>query len=133
MTQTALCALLKLNYSTSGALTSISDATAGINATTVTSDTGAEIEVQFTGFDYPPVAIMAHGYNYASNKYNFNAVSGDWTTRTVDGGGSSGSPTAFGSFSTVANVDLKVTEGITGASRSFGTSTHAWITFVMAE
>ena len=73
---------------------------------------------------------MAHGYNYSQNKYNFNAVSGDWTTRTVDGGGSSGS---FGSFSSVANVDLKVSESITGASRSFGTSTHAWITFVMAE
>ena len=124
---------LKLNYSTSGELTSISNVTAGINATTITSGTGAEIEVQFTGFDYPPVAIMAHGYQYASNKYSMNAVSGDWTTRTVDGGGSSGSPTAFGSFSSDANVDLKVSEGITGASRSFGTSTHAWLTFVMAE
>ena len=124
---------LKLNYNTSGELTSISNVTAGINATTITSAAGAELEVQFTGFDYPPVAIMAHGYQYASNKYSMNAVSSDWTTRTVDGGGSSGSPTAFGSFSTVANVDLKVTEGITGASRSFGTSTHAWITFVMAE
>jgi len=124
---------LKLNYNTSGELASISDATAGINATTVTSAAGGEIEVQFTGFDYPPVAIMAHGYNYSQNKYNFNAISSDWTTRTVDGGGSSGSPTAFGSFSSVANVDLKVSEGITGASRSFGTSTHAWITFVMAE
>lgn len=124
---------MKLNYSTSGALSSISNTTAGINATTITSDTGAEVEIQFTGFDYPPVAIMAHGYQYASNKYSMNAVSGDWTTRTVDGGGSSGSPTAFGSFSSDANVDLKVTEAITGASRSFGTSTHAWITFVMAE
>ena len=124
---------LKLNYNTSGELTSISNVTAGINATTITSAAGAELEIQFTGFDYPPVAIMAHGYNYSQNKYNFNAVSGDWTTRTVDGGGSSGSPTAFGSFSSVANVDLKVSESITGASRSFGTSTHAWITFVMAE
>jgi len=124
---------LKLNYNTSGELTSISNVTAGINATTITSAAGAELEVQFTGFDYPPVAIMAHGYQYASNKYSMNAVSGDWTTRTVDGGGSSGSPTAFGSFSTDANVDLKVSEAITGASRSFGTSTHAWITFVMAE
>ena len=113
---------LKLNYSTSGELTSISDTTGGIQATTITSGTGAEIEVQFTGFDYP-VAIMAHGYQYASNKYSMNAVSGDWTTRTVDGGGSSGSPTAFGDFASDANVDLKVTEGITGASRSFGTST----------
>ena len=73
---------------------------------------------------------MAYGYNHVANKYNFNAISGDWTTRTIDGGGSSGSPTAFGSFST---VDLKVTEGITGASKTFGVSTHAWITFVMAE
>ena len=124
---------LKLNYNTSGELASISNVTAGINATTITSAAGAELEIQFTGFDYPPVAVMAHGYQYTSNKYSMNAMSSDWTTRTVDGGGSAGSPTAFGSFSTVANVDLKVTEGITGASRSFGTSTHAWITFVMAE
>jgi len=124
---------LKLNYSTSGTLTSISDSTAGINATTVTSAAGAEIEVQFTGFSYPPIAVMAHGYDYSNHKYVMNGVAGDWTVRTVDGGGSIGSPTAFGSFSTVANVDLKVTEAITGASRSFGTSTHAWITFVMAE
>ena len=124
---------LKLNYSTSGELTSISDATGGINATTITSAAGAEVEIQFTGFNYPPIAIMAHGYDRSNHKYVFNGVSGDWTTRTVDGGGSAGSPTAFGNFSSVANVDLKVTEGITGASRSFGTSTHAWITFVMAE
>ena len=81
---------LKLNYSTSGELTSISDTTGGIQATTITSGTGAEIEVQFTGFDYPPVAIMVLLLQYASNKYSMNAVSGDWTTRTVDGGGSSG-------------------------------------------
>ena len=121
---------LKLNYDNSGSLSSISDTTAGINTATVTSAAGAEIEIEFTGFDYPPVAIMAYGYNHVANKYNFNAISGDWTTRTIDGGGSSGSPTAFGSFS---NVDLKVTEGITGASKTFGVSTHAWITFVMAE
>ena len=124
---------MKLNYSTSGELSSISDTTGGINATTITSAAGAEVEIQFTGFNYPPIAIMAHGYDRSNHKYVFNGVSGDWTTRTVDGGGSAGSPTAFGNFSSVANVDLKVTEGITGASRSFGTSTHAWITFVMAE
>ena len=47
---------LKLNYSTSGELTTSTPG--GIQATTITSGTGAEIEVQFTGFDYPPVAIM---------------------------------------------------------------------------
>ena len=73
---------------------------------------------------------MAHGYQYASNKYSMNAVSGDWTTRSIDGGGSQGSPNAFGSFS---NIDLKVSEAITGASRTFGQSTHAWLTFIMAD
>ena len=121
---------LKLNYDTSGNLTSVSDTTSGINATTITSAAGAELEVQFTGFSYPPGAIMSYGYNYPQNKYNFNAVTSDWTTRTIDGGGSSGSPTAFGSFS---NIDLKVSEAITGASRSFGQATHAWLTFIMAD
>ena len=121
---------LKLNYNTSGDLSSISDTTSGIQATTITSASGAELEIQFTGFSYPPGAIMAYGYNYPNNEYNFNAVSGDWTTRKIDGGGSQGSPTAFGSFS---NIDLKVSEAITGASRSFGQSTHAWLTFIMAD
>ena len=121
---------LKLNYNTSGDLASISDTTSGIQATTITSASGAELEIQFTGFSYPPGAIMAYGYNYPNNEYNFNAVSGDWTTRKIDGGGSQGSPTAFGSFS---NIDLKVSEAITGASRSFGQSTHAWLTFIMAD
>lgn len=121
---------LKLNYNTSGELASISNTTSGIQATTITSASGAEVEIQFTGFSYPPGAVMAYGYNYPSNEYNFNAVSGDWTTRKIDGGGSSGSPTAFGSFS---NIDLKVSEAITGASRSFGQATHAWLTFIMAD
>ena len=121
---------LKLNYNTSGDLASISDTTSGIQATTITSASGAEVEIQFTGFSYPPGAIMAYGYNYSQNKYNFNAVSGDWTTRSIDGGGSQGSPNAFGSFS---NIDLKVSEAITGASRTFGQSTHAWLTFIMAD
>tara|TARA_B100000963_G_scaffold335620_1_gene329923 strand:+ start:1987 stop:5469 length:3483 start_codon:yes stop_codon:yes gene_type:complete len=121
---------LKLNYDTSGNLTSVSDTTSGINATTITSAAGAELEIQFTGFSYPPGAIMSYGYNYPQNKYNFNAITSDWTTRTIDGGGSSGSPTAFGSFS---NIDLKVSEAITGASRSFGQATHAWLTFIMAD
>ena len=121
---------LKLNYNTSGELASISDTTSGIQATTITSAAGAEVEIQFTGFSYPPGAIMSYGYNYPSNKYNFNAITSDWTTRSIDGGGSQGSPNAFGSFS---NIDLKVTEGITGASRSFGQATHAWLTFIMAD
>ena len=52
----------------------------------------------------------------------------DVTLRKVPGGGSSGSPTAFGSVSTIS---IKAAEADTGASRSFGTVTHAWIQLVM--
>ena len=70
-----------------------------------------------------------YGYNYAGNEYNINTLGSTGTTlRTVPGGGSSGSPTAFGSFST---LKLKVREAETGASRSFGTVTHAWVRFTM--
>ena len=70
-----------------------------------------------------------YGYNYAANEYNFQTVgSGSMTLKKVPGGGSSGSPTAFGSFAT---MKIRCAEAETGASRSFGTATHAWVRFVM--
>ena len=50
------------------------------------------------------------------------------TLREVPGGGSAGSPTAFGSF---ASMTIRCSESETGSSRSFGTTTHAWVRFVM--
>jgi hypothetical protein len=54
----------------------------------------------------------------------------DISTRKVAGGGSAGSPTAFGSLGS-STVTLKLREADTGASRSFGTDTHAWVMFTM--
>ena len=50
------------------------------------------------------------------------------STKEVTGGGSSGSPIAFGSFGSV-KMTLKLREADTGSSRSFGTTTHAWLMF----
>ena len=75
------------------------------------------------------MSIIFYGYGYLSNVYNINTLGSTGTTlRQVPGGGSAGSPTAFGSFST---LKLKVSESETGASRGFGTATHAWVRFVM--
>ena len=52
------------------------------------------------------------------------------TTRVVAGGGSAGNPVAFGNFGSTT-MTLKLREADTGASRSFGTATHAWIVFSM--
>ena len=50
------------------------------------------------------------------------------STSGLSGGGSSGSPTAFGSFS---SMKIKAAESDAGASRSFGTVTHTWVHLVM--
>jgi hypothetical protein len=119
----------KINYATDGSISTISDDTAGISGVNIDSAVGGDLTVTFTGFTTPPIGFTFYGYNYAGNEYNINTLGSTGTTlRVVPGGGSSGSPTAFGSFST---LKLKVREAETGASRSFGTVTHAWIRFVM--
>jgi hypothetical protein len=72
--------------------------------------------------------MLMYGYAYSSNKYVVKPVSGDMSTKEVTGGGSSGSPIAFGTMGSV-KLTLKLREADTGASRSFGTTTHAWLMF----
>ena len=119
----------KLNYATDGTLASTSDLSSGISGVTIDSASGGDVTITFTGYTTPPLSVIFYGYNYAANEYNVNTLGSTGTTlRKVPGGGSSGSPTAFGSFSTIS---FKIREAETGASRSFGTTTHAWIRFVM--
>ena len=53
--------------------------------------------------------------------------------REVPGGGTAGYPTAFDGATSNTVVKLKLREAETGASRSFGSVTHAWIQFVMYD
>ena len=118
----------KVNYATNGQLSSITDKTSGISSVSIDSAAGGDITINFTGYSYPPASITLYGYNYPSNKYNVNPLNKDITLREIPGGGSAGSPTAFGSFS---SVKIKAAEADSGASRSFGTVTHAWVQVVM--
>ena len=119
----------KINYSTAGQVASISDTSSGISSVNIDSAAGGDLTVNFTGYTTPPLTFVMYGYNYAANKYNYNSAAlGNMTLRELPGGGSSGSPTAFGSFS---NMQIRCSESETGASRSFGTVTHAWVRFVM--
>jgi hypothetical protein len=119
--------MFKLNYATNGNLTSVTNTTSGLSAT-ITSATGGTVDITFSSTSYPPANMLMYGYAYASNKYVVKPVSGDMSTKEVTGGGSSGSPIAFGSMSSV-KLTLKLREADTGASRSFGTTTHAWLMF----
>ena len=119
----------KINYATNGDISTISDTSSGISGVVIDSAVGGDVTVTFTGYTTPPLSVMFYGYNYPSNEYNMNTLGSTGTTlRKVPGGGSSGSPTAFGSFS---SLSIKVREAETGAGRSFGTTTHAWVRFVM--
>ena len=119
----------KLNYSTSGQLQSISNTTSGVSAT-ILSATGGDVEITFSGYSYPPAGILIYGYARTSNEYLIMPLNKDILTRKVAGGGTPGSPTAFGSLGS-NTITLQLTESNTGAGRSFGTDTHAWVVFTM--
>jgi hypothetical protein len=120
----------KLNYASNGNLDSITDDTSGISGVTIDSVTSGECSVTFTGYNYPPASIMIYGYDYANNKYYISNVETTMGTREIAGGGSSGSPVAFGGSATPV-IKIKLREAETGARRSFGTTTHAWIQMVL--
>jgi hypothetical protein len=76
---------------------------------------------------------MFYGYDYTNNKYSIVPFETSMGYREIDAGGSSGSPTLFDGSSTLT-VKLRLREAETGASRGgFGTTTHAWIQFVMYD
>ena len=123
----------KLNYSTSGTLANTSNLSSGISSVTIDSASGGEVTVSFTGFRYPPGGIMLYGYDRTNNKYLISNLETTMGQREVPGGGSAGSPTAFDGATSNTVVKLKLREAETGASRAFGTTTHAWIQFVMYD
>jgi len=125
----------KLNYASNGNLAGTSDLTSGITGVTINSSTGGEVSIAFdnTSYNLPPGAIMFYGYDYTNNKYSIVPFETSMGYREIDAGGSSGSPTLFDGSSTLT-VKLRLREAETGASRGgFGTTTHAWIQFVMYD
>lgn len=121
----------KLNYGTNGDLVSASDLTEGI--ANIAVQAAGDVTVTFsTSFYYPPASIMMYGYNYAANKYLVSHLETTMGLREVPGGGITGSPTAF-EGATPQVLRLRLREVETGASRGFGTTSHAWIQFVMYD
>ena len=121
----------RLNYATNGDLNSVDNLTTGISSVNILSPTGGDFEINFTSHSYPPSSIIVYGYAFAVNEYNIKVLDANFSTRTVDGGGVSGSPTAFGSLATPMTLNL--TEATTGASRGFGTVTEAWVMFMFGD
>jgi len=122
-------AYAKINYATDGSVISVSDLTGGITSNVVSS-VGGIIEFTFPSYTMPPANTMIYGYVRATNEYVITPITADMTTRKISGGGTSGAPIAFGNFGSV-KMTLKLAEVDTGASRQFGTTTHAWVIFTL--
>lgn len=112
----------KLNYATNGNLDSITNATSGVSATIV-SATGGDVEVSFSSTNYPPSGIIIYGYAYSANEYNIKNAHADMNTRKMAGGGTSGSPIAFGSMGSV-DLTLDLREASTGAAEEVSERLH---------
>ncbi len=119
----------KINYATDGSVISVSNLTGGITSNIVSS-VGGIIEFTFPSYTMPPANTMIYGYVRATNEYVITPITADMTTRKISGGGTSGAPIAFGNFGSV-KMTLKLAEVDTGASRQFGTTTHAWVIFTL--
>jgi hypothetical protein len=123
----------KLNYNSSGQLDTTSNLTSLINSVSIDSASGGDVTVTFdSSITMPPASVMMYGYDYTNNKYSMVPAETTMALREIAGGGSSGSPTLFDGASTIA-LKLRLRETETGASRSFGTVTHAWVQFVIYD
>lgn len=123
----------QIDYDPSGNLTGVTVLN-GTATATVTNATSAACEVtfEFTGASNPPLTTVVYGYQRVTNVYVQRAVDANFTKRVIAGGGTSGAPTAFTSFSAGANtMVLSLTKALTGASASAGQTTHCVVQFTL--
>ena len=128
-------AAVQVNYDASGNLSSVSVLNGGISASIATAASAtATVTFTFTGSVCAPLGVQVYGYQQASNIYVTRAISSDYTTRTLAGGGSAGSPTAFSAFSASTHqMTVSLTKALTGASSNLGQVTHCVLQFVLAS
>ena len=128
-------AAVQVNYDASGNLSSVSVLNGGISAVIATAASAtATVTFTFTGSVCLPLGVQVYGYQQAGNIYVTRAISSDYTVRTVAGGGSAGSPTAFSSFSSSTHqMTISLTKALSGASSNLGAVTHCVVQFVLSN
>lgn len=126
-------AAVQVEYDASGNLASVNVLSGGISAVIATAtSTTATVTFTFTGSTCAPLNVQVYGYQRASNVYVTRGIGSDYTTRTLAGGGTSGSPTAFSSFDPSTNtMTISLTKALTGASAGVGQTTHCVVQFLL--
>lgn len=127
-------ASVQVDYDASGNLSSVSVLGGGISAVIATAtSTVATVTFTFIGSTVAPLGVQVYGYQRTSNVYVSRALASDFPARTILGGGSSGSPTAFSAFDAANNtMTLGLTRAATGATAGVGQTTHCVIQFLLS-
>jgi hypothetical protein len=127
-------AAVQVEYDASGNLSSVSVLDGGISAVIATAtSTTATVTFTFTGSSCAPLNIQVYGYQRASNVYVTRGIGSDYSARTLAGGGSSGSPSAFSAFDASANtMTLSLTKALTGSTAAVGQTTHCVVQFLLS-
>jgi hypothetical protein len=127
-------AAVQVEYDASGNLSSVSVLDGGISAVIATAtSTTATVTFTFTGSSCAPLNIQVYGYQRASNVYVTRGIGSDYSARTLAGGGSSGSPSAFSAFdSSINSMTLSLTKALTGSTAAVGQTTHCVIQFLLS-
>jgi hypothetical protein len=127
-------AAVQVEYDASGNLSSVSVLDGGISAVIATAtSTTATVTFTFTGSSCAPLNIQVYGYQRASNVYVTRGIGSDYSARTLAGGGSSGSPSAFSAFdSSINSMTLSLTKALTGSTAAVGQTTHCVVQFLLS-
>ena len=127
-------AAVQVEYAANGDLASVSVLDGGISAVIATAtSTTATVTFTFTGSTCAPLNIQVYGYQRASNVFVTRGIGSDYSARTLAGGGSSGSPSAFSAFDASANtMTLSLTKALTGATAAVGQTTHCVVQFLLS-
>jgi hypothetical protein len=129
-------AAVQVEYDASGNLSSVSVLNGGISAVIATAtSTVATVTFTFTGSVCAPLNTQVYSYQRSTNTYVATSVTSSFTAgRTLAGGGTSGSPSAFSAFDPSVNtMTIGLTKGITGASAGVGQTTHCVVQFLLSS
>jgi len=127
-------ATVQVDYDASGNLSAVTVLSGGISAAIATAvSTTATVTFTFTDSACAPLSIQVYGYQRASNIYVTRSIGSDYTSRTMAGGGSSGTPSAFSAFDPAVNtMTLSLTKALTGASAGVGQTTSCVVQFLLS-
>ena len=127
-------ATVQVDYDASGNLSAVTVLSGGISAVIATAvSTTATVTFTFTDSACAPLSIQVYGYQRASNIYVTRGIGSDYTSRTMAGGGSSGTPSAFSAFDPAVNtMTLSLTKALTGASAGLGQTTSCVVHFLLS-